>query len=214
MDPEANGFWATHEVRYADLGDARLNKRLALMVGALAAQPTGSVSEAFDGQWAPTKAAYRFWDSDRVSADGIGDAHTQSTLKRLEGHKAALAIQDTTSLDFTNHRATKGLGPLELPHLRGLMVHSVLLVTLQGLPLGIAHQQVWARDPKTIGKRHKRRQLQTKDKESQRWLTALQATEELVAEQTTVITIADREADIYDLLAAPRRKLVCVPSSV
>ena len=197
--------YAALELRHVELGDARLNRRLVHTVGALSARPNGSISEVFDGNWADIKGIYRFWDSDRVSPDAIGDAHTQSTLERLEGHKVVLAIQDTTSFDFTHHPATKGLGPLEHPFLRGLSMHSVLLATPQRVPLGIIHREVWARDPKTVGKRHRRRQLETKDKESQRWLTALKVTQELVPEDATVITIADREADIYDLLALPRR---------
>ena len=61
------------------------------------------------------------------------------------------------------------------------------------------------RDPDTVGKKHKRRQLETKDKESQRWLSTLEATPELISHQTAMITVADREADIYDLWATPRR---------
>jgi hypothetical protein len=68
------------------------------------------------------------------------------------------------------------------------------------------HQQVWARDPQEVGKRHHRRQRQTEDKESQRWLSALQVTESAVPEEIEVVTIADREADIYDLFAKPHRE--------
>jgi len=35
--------WATHELRYVQLGDARLNKRLMKMVEDFAAQPESSV---------------------------------------------------------------------------------------------------------------------------------------------------------------------------
>jgi len=68
------------------------------------------------------------------------------------------------------------------------------------------HQQVWARDPQEVGKRHHRRQRQTEDKQSQRWLSALQVTESAVPEEIEVVTIADREADIYDLFAKPHRE--------
>ena len=71
--------------------------------------------------------------------------------------------------------------------------------------MGLIHQQVWTREPQTKGIKHQRQRRETKDKESQRWLTALDATQELVPKGTKVITIADREADIYDLLATPRR---------
>ncbi len=66
------------------------------------------------------------------------------------------------------------------------------------------HQQVWARDPATIGQKHSRNQTETKDKESQRWLTAVDRTEKVMPESITVLTVAARVADIYDFLATER----------
>ncbi len=196
--------WVAEELTYVQLGDARLNKRLEQLVGALAAKPNASVPEAC-GSWAATKAAYRFWDTSRVNPDAIREAHSRSTLDRVEGCERVLAIQDTTELNFTAHPAMKGTGYLDHPAQRGLKVHSVLTATTQSVPLGLVHQQVWTRDPATKGKKHQRQRRETKDKESQRWLTALERTQELIPENTEVITVAEREADIYDLLVMPRR---------
>lgn len=87
---------------------------------------------------------------------------------------------------------------------RGGRVHSVLAVSTQGVPLGLLHQQVWARDPEQRGKKHKRKQVPIEEKESYRWLQSLTATQQAIGPGTHVITIADREADIYDLFALPR----------
>lgn len=196
--------WARAELHPARLGDARLNRRLGRLVEDLAAQPTVSVPQA-SGTWAATKAAYRFWDSPRVRPEAIRAAHLHSTLQRVQDHPSVVVIQDTTDLDFAHHPATQGLGPLDRPAQRGLKVHSALAVSPQGVPLGLIHQQVWVRDPETVGQTRRRRQRELKDKESQRWLTALQASQEAVPEGIEVLTIADREADIYDLFALPRR---------
>jgi len=196
--------WAATEVGQAEFGDRRLRKRLIRIVEDLAAKPTASVPEAC-GQWPATKATYRFWDSERVTPAAIRAGHQESTIERVRGQSLVLAIQDTTDLDFTQHPATKGLGPLEHPALRGLKVHSSLAVSEQGVPLGLLHQAVWARDPEQVGKRHQRRRLETKDKESQRWLTAMLASEAPIPEGRSVVMVADREADIYDLFALPRR---------
>lgn len=196
--------WAAKEVGQAQFGDKRLQRRLVRLVQDLAANPAASVPRAC-GHWAATKAAYRFWDSERVTPEGIRAAHRASTIERIKGKSLVLAIQDTTDLDFTTHKATKGLGPLEHPASRGLKVHSTLAVSEEGTPLGLLQQAVWVRDPDQIGKRHQRRKLETKDKESQRWLTAMLGSEEAVPEDTTVVMVADREADIYDLFAQPRR---------
>lgn len=192
------------EMRYARLGDARWNKRLVQTVEALAAHLEASVPEAC-GSWAAAKGAYRLWDSDRVSPEAIREAQSLATVERLDGYETVLAIQDTTNLDVSHHPATKGTGPLDHPAARGLKVHSVLASTPEGVPLGLLHQQTWARDAKAVGRSKKRRQHETREKESQRWITALDEAQEAVPSPTRVITVADREADIYDLLAAPRR---------
>jgi len=196
--------WAAEELRHVDLGDARLGRRLVRMVEDLAARPTASVPEA-SGTWAATKAAYRFWDTEQVTPEAIRASHTQSTMERVQSQAGVLAVQDTTDLDFAHHPATQGLGPLNNAFQRGLKVHSSLAVSGDGVPLGLLHQAVWARDPNTVGVRHQRRKRETKEKESQRWLTALQASQEVVPVEVQVITVADSEADIYDLFALPRR---------
>jgi hypothetical protein len=196
--------WAMQELATANFGDARLRDRLIRMVSDLAAQPQASVPHAC-GDWAATQGAYDFWDSPRVTPEAIFAAHRDSTLARLAGQRQVLVIQDTTDLDLSAHPKTTGLGPLDHPRQRGLKVHSVLLASGQGVPLGLIHQQVWARDPATTGKSQQRRQLPTQAKESQRWLDALAATQAVLPPTVTTITIADREADIYDLFAAPRR---------
>jgi hypothetical protein len=65
---------------------------------------------------------------------------------------------------------------------------------------------VWARDPAEVGKRAHRKQLPIVQKESQKWLTRLDAVIRAQAEcpQTRFIRVGDREADVYDVLAAAR----------
>jgi hypothetical protein len=204
VNPNSTAAWAAQELHCADLGDRRLNQRLTTIVASLAAQPTVSVPQACRA-WAATKATYRFWASDRVTPDAIRAAHYRSSLARCVSQATILAIQDTTTLDFTHHPATRDLGPIHgTPYQQGLHIHSVLTVTPDGVPLGLIHQQVWARDPTTTGKKHQRHQRATADKESQRWLTALAATQAGMPPHVQVVTIADREADIFDLFAHPR----------
>ncbi len=197
--------WATDELRYIQLGDARLNKRSMKIVEALSSHPESSVPQAC-GDWSSTKSAYEFWSNDKVEPDAINQAHKQSTVERLSGHDTVLNIQDTTDLNFTHHRKKQGLGHLDHPAAKGLKVHSCLAVSAQGVPQGLIHQQVWSRDPRTIGKKHNRSKLKTKDKESQRWLDTLSASQDAIPADKQVITIADREGDIYDLFAFPRRE--------
>ena len=195
--------WAVAEVGTVALGDRRRTRRLAHVLSDLAVRPGDGIPAACATP-AATKAAYRFFASDAIAAAEILDAHVVATAARLRGEETILALQDTTTLDFTAHAALSGAGPLAHPAQRGLLVHSVLAATAEGVPQGLLHQHTWARDPEAIGQRHTRRQRPTHEKESQRWLDAQRATQAIVPAATQVITVADREADIYDLFALPR----------
>jgi hypothetical protein len=195
--------WAETELASVQLGDRRLDRRLIQLVGDFSASPATSIPAAC-GTAAATKAAYRFLDDEAVDPDAIVGAHIQATTARVAGEARILAIQDTTQLDLTGHRALEGVGPLAGVGQQGMLVHSVLAVSDDGVPLGLLHQQRWCRDPATAGSRHQRRQRPTAEKESQRWLDAAEATDAVVSPETAVLTVADREADIYDLFAMPR----------
>lgn len=162
--------WGQQELADADLGDARLNKRLINIVENLSAQPDASVPTA-SGDWAATKATYEFWKSPRIEAEDIREAHQLSTTDRAKKHDIILAIQDTTDLNFTHHPSKQGTGPIgSQPYVQGLLVHSVLATSVQGVPLGVLHQQVWARDPQQPDKKQDKppRQRPIQEKESYR----------------------------------------------
>jgi transposase-like protein/transposase Tn5 family protein len=196
--------WAEQELASVRLGDRRLDRRLSHLVRDLAARPEASVPQA-TGTWAGAKAAYRFWDNPRVDPSRIRAGHRDRLVQRLPSDDVVLALQDTTSFDFTTHPRTRGLGYLNHPKRFGFLAHTVFCVSGQGVPLGVLHQQVWRRDPKHLGKRRQRRHKATAAKESRRWLRGLAATQRLLPATTRVVLVADREADFYDLLAAPRR---------
>lgn len=106
--------------------------------------PDVSVPTA-SGDWVTTKATYNFWQSPRIEPEDIREAHQLSTFDRVKEHNIILAIQDTTDLNFTHHPSKKGMGPIgQEPYVQGLLVHSVLAVSSQGVPLGVLHQQIWA----------------------------------------------------------------------
>ena len=88
-------------------------------------------------------------------------------------------------------------------YVRGLKVHSLMASTTQGVPLGILEQQIWTRAVKKPKKNHKARDS-ILNKESKRWLTGLVSAELVIPATTTVVTVSDREGDIYDLFALDR----------
>ena len=196
--------WAASEVGTAALGDARRRTRLIQLVEALAAQPGVSIPQACSGHAGAIKASYRFLASDAIVPAAIIASHRDATVSRCAGSSVVLAVQDTTELNFTDHPATTGLGHLRAQGQRGFLVHSVLALSADGVPLGLLAQQQWARDP-TQRVTKDRRRRPTAAKEGQRWLDGEDATLAALPPETTVLTITDREGDIFDFVAHARR---------
>jgi hypothetical protein len=197
-DPHAPS-WAAREFGGAALGDARRTQRLVQLAEARAHQPRASLTQ---GGWAAAKAAYRFFDNDAITPDGVLAPHRQATMQRMAAQPVVLLPQDTTQLDYRTHPATVGLGALQTENQRGLLLHTTLAVTPDRVPLGVIDQQVWARDPVDFGKRHRRRQRPLEDKESVKWVNSLARALTLQAQLPGVqlVSIADREGDVYDFL--------------
>jgi hypothetical protein len=195
--------WTQEELGGADFGDKRLTKRFVKLVSDLAAKPEASIPQACE-DWASTKAAYRFLNHEKITPEAIRSAHRERTVERVKEYKTVLAIQDTTSLNYTMHQATSGLGPIDGNGSNGMHVHSVLAVSSDGIPLGLVHQQVWSRDPEKKREKEEHKKLPIEEKESYRWLQSLDATRKAMDGETHIITVADREADIFELFALPR----------
>ena len=200
--------WAREELKYTALPDKRLNQRLIKIVENLAQQPHASIPQA-SGDWANTKATYNFWKSERIEADEIIEAHQKQTAQRASKEEVILAIQDTSDFNFTHHQAkteSQGFGmTCAQKYVRGLKVHSLMASTTQGVPLGILEQQIWTRPLKTKKKNQNQKTRQSiLHKESKRWLTGLVSAELAIPATTTVVTVTDREGDIYDLFALKR----------
>jgi Transposase DNA-binding/Transposase Tn5 dimerisation domain len=197
--------WAVQEFGAAQLGAARRTARLVALARQVSARPQASLPEAC-GDPASLKAAYRFFDNDAVSDAALLASHRQATGERVAAEPLVLAVQDTTLLEWTQHPATTGLGMLASTRQQGFVVHSTLAVTPERVPLGVLAQQVWTRDPAQVGKKHQRRQRPTAEKESQKWLTSLQAVAALhqPCPTTHLVRVGDSEADVYDLFAAAR----------
>ena len=196
--------WAEDEFGDADLGDVRRTARLVQLASVLGSQPSASLPEATDDA-ATLKAAYRFSDNDYVRAEAMLKSHVRSTKARLQTVPLVLAVQDTTYLDWTDHPHTSGLGPLAAPSHQGLLAHTTLALTPERVPLGLLQQPVWAR-AKHVHRNQDHQQRTIADKESQKWLTSLQAVIAARSEcpSTHFVSVGDREADVYDLFLLTR----------
>ena len=195
--------WIETEMRTLDLGDPRRARRVMQMIEQFSANPQASIPKAC-GSDAATKAAYRALGSEEISAGEIRLAHARATVERACSYKRVLVPQDTMALSFPTLAGTEGLGPVGKDGTRGLFVHSGMAVTPEGLPLGIIHQQVWAREEEER-KRNTRRKRPIEEKESFRWLEMVDAVESTLPHDLDVWISGDREADIFELFAMPLR---------
>lgn len=196
--------WAAAEFGGAVLGDARRTARVVDLAETVSQQPQASLPAACADP-AQLKTAYRFFASEAVTCAAVLAPHRAATRTRMGAAPVVLAVQDTTDRDFRHHPATTGLGPLK-PGQRGLLVHSTLAITPERLPLGLLAQQVWSRDPARRGPPPPRRQRAIAQKESQKWLTSLAAVIDArsACPPTRLISVGDREADVYDLFRQDR----------
>lgn len=195
--------WSDEEFASVDLQDKRLDKRLLMVSAQFAAQPQAQVSQACE-DWASAKGAYRFFENKKASAQRILAPHQQRTCERMKAHALVFNVQDTTFLNYSAHPATQGLGLIGSKEDGdvGLIVHSTLSITPQGVPLGVLTQDIWAREePKhdAAEQRRQRRQSPIEKKESYKWLKALRTATGLCPAGVDVVTICDSEGDIYEM---------------
>ncbi len=196
--------WAEEEFGDCVLPDARLQARLLSLARDFYARPTAPVAQAC-GTRAKTKAAYRFLDHEHTTLDILLQPHYRATEARLQEEAVVLAVQDTTSLNYTAHAATEGIGPIgsQANGPQGLHLHSTLAFSTQGTPLGFLDVQCWARDAADFGKKAKRHRVPIEEKESFKWLKSFRAVAAAQARcpHTTLVSVGDREADLYELFA-------------
>ncbi len=204
VDSDDDIDWAVTEFGAADLGDVRRTARLVALARQLARSPQSSLPQALSA--AELKAAYRFFDNEDVDIDGILAAHIAQTLTRAQAVPVVLAIQDTTEYNLNHLPATTGLGYCGNVNVRGYLMHSMLGVTPDGLPLGVLGMKTWIRPDAQVGKKALRTKLPVEEKESFKWIEGLRHLSDLSAHcpRTKFVTVCDREADVYDLFAQAR----------
>jgi hypothetical protein len=197
--------WAEEEFTAADLGDKRRTERLMKLAKEMAGQAESSLPVMM-GDDAALKAAYRFFDNPANEHQAILESHIQSTCRRIARERIILAVQDTTYLDYSHHRGTRGLGPTTSEVKQGLVVHSTLAITPERVALGVIHQRAWARDAETYARLPDHKQRKITEKESYKWLESVESVIALRQNlpETHWVSVGDREADVYDLFIQKR----------
>ncbi len=102
--------WAQREYGRTRHTDGRV-RRLIVDMGRAWSQTLGEEIPVMFPEMAEQKAAYRLMSNPRISMDHIMEPHDEATVDRCREEAFILAIQDTTSLNFTGLKATEGRVP-------------------------------------------------------------------------------------------------------
>ncbi|HVT30314.1 MAG TPA: IS4 family transposase [Lacipirellulaceae bacterium] len=217
-EQEDDTSWLEQEIERSRFRDARLRKRFGLLLERLW-KGMGQTIPLACQDWANTKAAYRFMDNDRVNEQDILSGHFQATAQRFSTTDGPiLVLQDTTSFSYERERpeligyasntltAAKRYGRDKESPQCGILMHSSLAVTTEGLPLGLASIKFWSRKEfkNTTKKRSKVNftRIPIEEKESYRWIENLRQSTARLGDPSRCVHIGDRESDIFELFCA------------
>lgn len=193
--------WILTEFKDFSCGDKRLDNRFLTVASDACENPAAPINQASE-DWAAAKGAYRFFNNPKIDRAEMFNAHQANTINRMKKFKVVLAIQDSSYLDFSKHTKLKGKGPIgtRQQNLTGYVMHSTLAVSPQGLPLGLLTHDLWAREDIKDNRNAKNLKLPVEEKESYKWIKALEEVHALKSEGVEIITLTDREADFYEYL--------------
>lgn len=217
MSVRTNGsvHWSDQEVDETAFKDVRLGRRFASILKQLGDGMGGSIPFACQ-DWASTKAAYRFFSNSKVEEGDILRGHFEATRARYDACDGPiLLLQDTTEFTYQRRNPhdvgfTKSInsgrdkeGRLRHHAVCGILMHSSLAVTVEGLPLGLAAVKFWNRD-KFKGTAALKRKINPtrvpiEQKESIRWLENLRQSIDRLGQPDRCIHVGDRESDIFEL---------------
>lgn len=188
--------WAESVFGGCDLGDQRRVDRLIDYAARQAVEPSGSTSRVCKGDPAAHEGAYRFLRNTNVQATDIDDGAFDAVAEAAAAYDTVLAIQDSTGVGFKNP-AAQVMAAEGNP--TGFFVHTTLLINARGGELiGVVDQERWVREPKQSGEKRARRAY--RERESFKWEAANERVRHRIAEMARVITVCDREADLYDFI--------------
>ena len=210
--------WIEPELLGSKFGDVRLGERFRKLVEQLAEGVGKSIPWACQ-DWANTKAAYRFFSNKGVSEGKILAGHFQATRERLPaGESLILVLHDTTGFSYKREDPA-AIGWISKAAVRkdrqgkpiffvncGICLHSSLVITPAGLPLGLAAVKFWSRKQfKGLKQRRKAHTAPIEDKESIRWLENLRESTQRLEQPARCVHVGDQESDIYELFAVAQQ---------
>ncbi len=208
--------WIDQECSGCQFSDVRLQKRFRKLVEQISQGVGNSIPLACQ-DWANTKAAYRFFSNERVSEAEILQGHFESTAQRFKTTDRTILVLHDTSEFVYKRDPESPLGIIGRPSyakgsrhpdqhtVRGILMHSSLAVTQDGLPLGLTAIKFWTRSQfkgcNALKRKINPTRIPIEEKESYRWLENIRQSVDLLQEPDRCVHIGDRESDIFELFS-------------
>ena len=204
--------WTRNEFGGAPLGDQRLSARLVKSVDLLASIPGQPITGNPNRDRAAVKGYYRLIEQPEesaVSPENILASHRSRTVQRMRDQDTVLCIQDGTDLSFATRPACRDLEVIgrnqTSAQTLGMHLHLTLATTGEGLPLGILRCGFNPPQEDATANTGDETKPATR---SQRWIQGMQdvaATARQLTGRARVISVMDREADVFELFDEQRR---------
>lgn len=180
------------EVAKSNFPDARLTRRLRMLVASLAKDPSLSLPVALDS--AGLEAGYRFFSNVNVTPPEILGGHFASSRERCEKGDFLIA-HDSTTFSYRYDGDREGLGRAQRSSPRSnqsFHAHVSLAIAADGTrrPLGVVGFKTWVRGPVASGV------------EYQRWEEQIRTAAAESNGAKRAIHLADREADDYEMFCS------------
>ena len=215
------GDWLDQESAGCKFKDLRLARRFRNLLEQVCDGVGGSIPLACQ-DWANTKAAYRFLSNGRVNEADILSGHFQATGERFANSAGfVFVLHDTTEFSFQREdREAIGItfsvnsgrdkaGRLRSHTVCGVLMHSSLAVTAEGLPLGLSAIKFWTRKKfkgtAALKKKIHPTRIPIEKKESIRWLENLEQSSATLGDPARCVHVGDRESDIYELFCLAQK---------
>jgi hypothetical protein len=202
------------ELENSNFYDLRIKKRLLSLINSLSKSVGSSIPFACQ-DWANTKGAYRFLSSEKFSEEEILQGHFESTASRVNlSDGPILILHDTTEITFNRKSPQeigytrkcanrKGLFDHEIQRaMCGILMHTSLAITPEGVPLGLTANKFWSRDKfknaKALYRGKNATRIPIEEKESYRWLDGVSKSNKVINTPGNLVHIGDRESDIFE----------------
>ncbi len=186
-------------------GDKRIEKRAEQVLNKLTIGRIGNIRQIAETE-AEQKSFYRLFNNESFNEKAIESSIVNRCGELCKG-RHVLCILDSTEFNLSSQQGrikpSSGLGKTTKKGILGFMMHSSLVIDANaGSALGYSYIKTWDRKEDSLDKyKRKYSQLPIEKKESYKWIESANQSKTLLNQSSKITIVADRESDIYDLLA-------------